>query len=91
MSLKCQYAPQIGAHSIAGRTMKHSHHEDDFDGELDDLSPVVASHIEHLSRKWADEEARHGKLVRRGLTRRRIEDWREERELRRAFEDFDLD
>ena len=71
--------------------MKHSHHEDDFDGDLDDLSPAVSSHIEHLSRKWADEEARHGRQVRRGLTRRRIEDWREERDLRRAFEDFDLD
>lgn len=91
MGLKCQYAPQTGAHRIAGRTMKHSHHEDDFDGDLDDLSPAVSSHIEHLSRKWADEEARHGRQVRRGLTRRRIEDWREERDLRRAFEDFDLD
>lgn len=73
--------------------MRHQHHfEEDFEADLEDLSPVVSAHIEHLSRKWADDEDRPNRLHRRGLTRRRIEDWREERALRRQFEDeLDLD
>lgn len=72
--------------------MKHQTHLDDFDADLDDLSPVVTAHIEHLSRKWADEDDHPNRLHRRGLTRRRIEEWREARALRHQFEDeIDLD
>lgn len=70
--------------------MKQQHHDDDF--YLDDLSPGVSAHIEHLSRKWAEDEDRPNRLHRRGLTRRRIEDWREEQALRRELDDdFDCD
>ncbi|MDZ7668934.1 MAG: hypothetical protein U5Q16_05745 [Gammaproteobacteria bacterium] len=58
--------------------------------ETDDLPPAMSAQIEHLSRRWAEEEDRQARQQRRGLTRRRIEDWREERALRREFED-DLD
>ncbi len=72
--------------------MKHSQYEEEFDVDLDDLGPGAASHLEHLTRKWAEDEQRHNRQIRRGLTRRRIEDWREERALQREMEDdYDLD
>jgi hypothetical protein len=74
--------------------MKHQYDHDDLEAGLDadDLPPAVSAHIEHLSRRWAEEAERLARQQRQGLTRRRIEDWREERALRRAFEDDpDLD
>jgi hypothetical protein len=62
------------------------HDNDDMDGQ-EDVSPEVSAQIEHFSRKWADGDDHGGRLHRRGPTRRRIEDWREELELRRTFED----
>lgn len=74
------------------RDMKHHYDHEDFEAglEADDLPPAMSAQIEHLSRRWAEEEERQQRQQRRGLTRRRIEDWREERALRREFED-DLD
>ena len=60
------------------------------DLEFDDLPQTVSAHIEHLSRKWAEDEARQSRHQRHVMTRRRIEDWREERDLLRQFED-DID
>jgi len=72
--------------------MKQQLNPDDFDADFDELPQTVSAHIEHLSRKWAEDEARHNRHQRHVLTRRRIEDWREERALRREFEDdLDLD
>lgn len=62
------------------------HENEDLDAD-EDLSPDMSAQIEHFSRKWADDEDRGGRLHRRGPTRRRIEDWREEQELLRAFDD----
>ncbi len=60
------------------------------DEDLDDeLPPNVSAHIEHLNRKWSEDGERHPRQQRHLLTRRRIEDWREERDLRRQFEDDD--
>lgn len=67
--------------------MKHQLEPDDLDPEFDDLPQGVSPHIEHLSRKWAEDAERQGRHQRHGLTRRRIEDWREERELQRQFDD----
>ena len=61
--------------------------QDDPDPDFDDLPRTVSAHIEHLSRKWAEDEERHTRHQRHGMTRRRIEDWREERELQRQFDD----
>lgn len=72
--------------------MKHHLNSDPLDVDLDELPPIVSAHIEHLSRKWAEDEQRHNRHQRQALTRRRIEDWRDERELRRQFEEEpDLD
>jgi hypothetical protein len=49
--------------------------DDYLEPELDDLPPPLSSRIQHLSRKWMDdEEARPGRPHRRA--RRRIEDRR---------------
>jgi hypothetical protein len=72
--------------------MKHQPNPDEMDPEFDELPETVSAHIEHLSRKWAEDEQRQSRHQRHVLTRRRIEDWREERALRRQLEDdFDLD
>ncbi len=71
-----------------GTNAAHMKHHDSGDGDFDDELPAnVSSHIEHLSRKWAEDEERHPRQQRHVLTRRRIEDWREEQALRRQFED----
>jgi hypothetical protein len=70
--------------------MKHDLSPEDFEPEFDELPRTVSAHIQHLSRKWAEDEQRQNRHQRHVLTRRRIEDWREERALRREFED-DLD
>lgn len=62
-------------------------HPDELDPEFDELPPTVSAHVEHLNRKWAEEEQRLSRNQRHVLTRRRIEDWREDRALRRQFED----
>lgn len=67
--------------------MKHNPNTEELDPEFDDLPEGVSAHVEHLSRKWAEDEERHNRHQRHVLTRRRIEDWRDERELRRQFED----
>lgn len=69
--------------------MKQHYDHQDFEAglESDDLPPAMSAQIEHLSRRWAEEEDRSQRQQRRGVTRRRIEDWREERALRREFED----
>ena len=69
--------------------MKHLNPEE-LDPDFDDLPQTVPAHVEHLSRKWAEDEQRQSRHQRHVLTRRRIEDWREERDLQRQFED-DLD
>jgi hypothetical protein len=72
--------------------MKSNLNPNELDPEFDDLPQTVSAHIEHLSRKWAEDEERQTRHQRHTLTRRRIEDWREERALRRQFEDdLDLD
>lgn len=72
--------------------MKHNANTDELDPEFDDLPETVSAHIEHLSRKWAEDEERHTRHQRHAVTRRRIEDWREERDLQRQFDDeLDLD
>jgi hypothetical protein len=72
-------------------TMKRHRPDDGFDYEMDDLPPPLSSRIDHMSRKWAEEEAENrGRHNRRAMTRRRIEDWREDRSLQRALDD-DLD
>lgn len=63
---------------------------DDLDPDFDDLPRTVSAHIEHLSRRWAEDEERQSRHQRHVMTRRRIEDWREERELLRQFDD-DID
>lgn len=68
--------------------MRHHHYDDGYDADAEDLPPPLSSRIEQLSRKWAEEEEeQRGRLHRRTATRRRIEDWRDERSLRRQFED----
>lgn len=59
----------------------------DSESEYVDMPPDVPAHIEYLSRRWADEDERHNRQPRRGVTRRRIEDWRDEYVLRRQLED----
>ena len=66
--------------------MKSANH-DDLDPDFDDLPRTVSAHIEHLSRKWAEDGERQSRHQRHVITRRRIEDWREERELQRQFDD----
>lgn len=70
------------------RTMKHHRYDDGFESELDDLPPPLSSRIDHMSRKWAEEEAGHrGRHHRRAMSRRRIEDWQEEQLLQRDLDD----
>lgn len=67
-------------------------YDDEIDPDFDDAAAAMSPHIEHLSRRWAEDELRHSRQLRRHLTRRRIEDWREERALLRELEDdYDLD
>lgn len=67
--------------------MKPHNISDELDFDFDELPRTVSAHIEHLSRKWAEEQVRQERHHRQTLTRRRIEDWREERERRRQFDD----
>jgi hypothetical protein len=73
--------------------MKHHRYDDGFDSELDDMPPPLSSRIDHMSRKWTEEEAEHrGRHNRRAMSRRRIEDWQEAQSLQRQLDDdFDVD
>jgi len=74
--------------------MKQTQFDDDEEPDFDGAAAAMPPHIEHLSRKWAEEleEERLVRPLRRHGTRRRIEDWREERALLRELDDdYDLD
>jgi hypothetical protein len=68
--------------------MRRHRQDDGFEYEMGDLPPPLSSRIDHMSRKWAEEEAEHrGRHNRRAMTRRRIEVWREEQALQHPLDD----
>jgi len=68
--------------------MKQQHYDQGSDFESEDLPPTLTSRIEQLTRKWAEEEQhRNPRHPQRTLARRRIEDWRDDRVLRRQLDD----